>query len=263
MHSGRWDGFCIGGLMLVALLAGCEDRDSVDGDPGLVNGPVASEQGVASEPGVAQVRMVSGNPPQDGAQQALQGLMQIRQEQCRMGNQLACQVLPEFPGYSQQLTQWNQACQSGDGGACASYNGLAERIFTAYSESAAVMRQGAEAMAQMNAWRARMNSNADASMANLRARGAAGQAAHEARQQSHDAMNRGWQSGQESSDRTQGRTIDGIYGGTTMDGGGVQARIPYGETGYTDGHGNVISVPQGSTPPDGWQPMRETYAVPR
>ena len=117
-------------------------------------------------------------------------------------------------------------------------------------------------MARMDAWRAQMNRNADASLANLRAQGAAGQAAHEARQQSYDAMNRSWQAGQESSDRTQGRTIDSIYEGTTMDGGGVQTRVPYGERGYTDGYGNVVTVPQGGTAPDGWQPMRETYAVP-
>ncbi len=114
----------------------------------------------------------------------------------------------------------------------------------------------------MDGWRAQMNRNAAASLANLRAQGAAGQAAHEARQQSFDAMNRGWQAGQESSDRTQGRTIDRIYEGTTMDGGGVQTRVPYGERGYTDGYGKVITVPEGGTPPDGWQPMKETYAVP-
>jgi hypothetical protein len=125
------------------------------------------------------------------------------------------------------------------------------------------MRNGAAAMAQLDAWRAQMNRNASASLANLRAQGAAGQAAHEARQGSYDAMSRAWQSGQDSSDRTQGRTIDSIYGGTTMDGGGVQTRVPYGQTGYTDGNGNVITVPQGGSAPDGWQPMKETYAVPQ
>jgi hypothetical protein len=161
------------------------------------------------------------------------------------------------------LAQLSEACQSGDGTACASYRNLAERVFTAYSESAAVMRNGAAAMAQLDAWRAQMNRNASASLANLRAQGAAGQAAHEARQGSYDAMSRAWQSGQDSSDRTQGRTIDSIYGGTTMDGGGVQTRVPYGQTGYTDGNGNVITVPQGGSAPDGWQPMKETYAVPQ
>lgn len=242
--------------MLATLLAGCADQDSIDGNPDVANGQGTSEQGVA------QAEMVSSNPQQDGAQQALQGLLQIRQEQCQSGNQLACEDLSKFPGRSQQLAQSSQACQSGDGQACASYRNFAENIFKAYSESAAVMRNGAEAMAQMNAWRAQMNRNAATSLANLRAQGEAGQAAHEARQQSNDAMNRAWQSGQESSDRIQGRTIDSIYGGTTMDGGGVQTRVPYGERGYTDGNGNVVTVPPGGTPPDGWQPMRETYAVP-
>lgn len=242
--------------MLVALLAGCSDQESTDGDPMFANGQSASQQGTE------QAGMASGDPQQDGAQQALAGLLQIRQEQCQMGNQLACDALPEFPGHSRQLAQLSQACQSGGGQACTSYRNLAERIFTAYSESAAVMRNGAEAMAQMDGWRAQMNRNAASSLANLRAQGAAGQAAHEARQQSFDAMNRAWQAGQESSDRTQGRTIDRIYEGTTMDGGGVQTRVPYGERGYTDGYGKVITVPQGETPPDGWQPMRETHAVP-
>lgn len=247
-------GYCIGGLMLVTLLAGCGDQESTDA------APMFAES--APRQGTQQADMASGDPQQDGAQQALAGLLRIRQEQCQSGNRLACQALPEFPGHSRQLAELSQACRSGDGQACASHRNLAERILTAYSESAAVMRNGAEAMAQMDGWRAQMNRNAAASLANLRAQGAAGQAAHEARQQSFDGMNRAWQAGQESSDRTQGRTIDRIYEGTTMDGGGVQTRIPYGETGYTDGRGNVITVPKGGTAPDGWQPMKETYAVP-
>jgi hypothetical protein len=220
MQAETLAGYCIGGLMLVTLLAGCADQESTDAAPMFADGKSASQQGTG------QADLASGDPQQDGAQQALAGLLQIRQEQCQSGNRLACDALPEFPGRSRQLAQLSQACQSGDGQACASYRKLAERIFTAYSESAAVMRSGAEAMAQMNGWRAQMNRNAEASLANLRAQGAAGQAAHEARQQSYDAMNRGWQAGQDSSDRTQGRTIDRIYEGTTMDGGGVQARIP-------------------------------------
>lgn len=249
-------GYCIGGLMLVTLLAGCTDQESTDAAPMFADGKSAPQ------PGTEQADMASGDPQQDGAQQALVGLLQIRQEQCQSGNQLACDALPEFPGHGRQLAQLSQACRSGDGQACTSYRNLAERIFTAYSESAAVMRNGAEAMAQMDGWRAQMNRNAATSLANLRAQGAAGQAAHEARQQSFDGMNRAWQAGQESSDRTQGRTIDRIYEGTTMDGGGVQTRVPYGERAYTDGYGKVITVPQGGTAPDGWQPMKETYAVP-
>jgi hypothetical protein len=255
MKSEKWAGLCIGGLMLAALLSGCQQE--VEANQSFVDGQSLSE------PDTPQAGLASAGPQVDGAQQALQGLLQIRQEQCQMGNQLACQSLSEFPGHGERLTQLNQACQSGDAQACESHRSLGERIFTAYSESAAVMRNGEAAMAQMNAWRSQMNRNAAASLANLRAQGAAGQAAHEARQKSYDATNRGWQSAQESSDRTQGRTIDSIYGGTTMDGGGVQARIAYGERGYTDGRGNVISVPQGATPPDGWQPMQETNAVPQ
>ncbi len=262
MNSMKLAGLCIGGLMLASLLAGCGAEDSPDDDQGFAEGQGASQQGMAQQ-GMAQQGLPPGNPQSDGAQQALQGLFQIRQEQCGTGNQLACDSLREFPAHSQKLAQLSQACQSGDGSACASYRSFPEQIFASYSESAAVMRQGEDAMAQMNAWRSQMNSNAAASMSNLRAQGAAGQAAHEARQQSYDAMNGAWRSGQESSDRTQGRTIDSIYGGTTMDGGGVQTRVPYGEVGYTDGNGNVITLPQGSAPPVGWQPMRKTYAVPR
>jgi hypothetical protein len=243
--------------MLTALLVGCANQDSPDGEQAFVDLQNAAGQG----PG--QADMASGNPQQDGAQQALQGLFQIRQEQCQSGNRLACDSLSEFPGHSRNLAQLRQACQSGDREACASHKSLAERIFTAYSESAAVMRNGAAAMAQMDAWRAQMNRNAATSLANLRAQGAAGQAAHEARQQSYEAMNQTWQSAQDSSDRTQGRTIDSIYEGTTMDGGGVQTRVPYGERGYTDGYGNVVTVPEGGTPPEGWEAMRDTYAVPQ
>ena len=125
------------------------------------------------------------------------------------------------------------------------------------------MRAGAEGKAQMDAWRGQMNANAAASMANLQARAAAGQAAHNARQESYAIQNQTWADGQASAERGQGRFVDGIYGGTTMDGGGVQSRIPYGATGYTDGRGNVVAVPDGGSPPDGWQPMNETYAAPQ
>lgn len=205
---------------------------------------------------------VSGSRAQDGAQQALEGLAQIRQDQCQSGNQLACQALPTIPGIRSQLTQLGQSCDAGDGRACGDYRTLAERIFTAYSESAAVMRQGEAAMAQMNAWRSQMNANAAASMANLNAIGARGQAAHAARQESYAAMNDAWAANQASSDRAQGRFVDGIYEGTTMSGGGVQARIDYGQTGYTDGYGNVVTGPQGGEAPYGYEAMTPTYAAP-
>lgn len=221
------------------------------GDPGQ---PQASGQQAGGPP--------SGTHAQGNVQQALAGLTQIRQQQCQSGNQLACQVLPQMPGYQQQLAQMDQGCRSGDSQACSAYDGLAQQIFTAYSESAAVMQAGEAGMAQMDAWRAQMNRNAANSMADLQARGAAGQAAHNARQESHAAMNRNWEAGQASIDRGHGRFIDGIYEGTTMDGGGVQSRIPHGSTGYTDGYGNVITGREGGQAPDGWQEMTPTYAEP-
>lgn len=69
--------------------------------------------------------------------------------------------------------------------------------------------------------------------------------------------------GQASSERGQGRFVDGIYGGTTRDGGGVQARIDDGSAGYTGGYGNVVAVPNGGTPPHGYSPMHETYDAPQ
>jgi hypothetical protein len=203
--------------------------------------------------------MPGGGARQGPVMQALAGLEQIRQRQCQMGNQLACQELPRYPGYRQQVAQLDQGCQSGDSRACGEFDTAARRFFTAYQESAAVMQAGDAATAQMNGWRDQMNRNAAASMANLNARAAAGQRAHEARQQMYDGMNRSWAQQQAMSDRAQGRRIDTIYEGTTMDGGGVQSRIGYGSTGYTDGRGNVIAVPNGSAPPDGWQRMNDTY----
>lgn len=221
------------------------------------------QQRRGQQPMLQQVNAQQGMPNGAEVQRALQGLTQIRQQQCQSGNHLACQVLPQMPGYSQQLTQLEQGCRSGNQNACGAYQNLSQRIFTAYSESAAVMQQGAAAMAQMDAWRGQMNANAANSMANLQARGAAGQAAHQARQEANAAMNRSWEAGQASIDRGHGRYVDGIYNGTTMHGGGVQSRIPYGSTGYTDGNGNVIAVPNGSRAPDGWQAMDPTYAAPR
>ncbi len=210
-----------------------------------------------------QGQWVDDTTGQNGAQQALIALTQIRQQQCQMGNQLACQVLPQMSGYQQQLRQLEQGCRRGDRTACDAHTNLYRRITVAYNESAAVMQQGEAGMAQMNAWRAQMNQNAANSMANLQARGAAGQAAHNARQDANAAMSRSWESGQASAERTQGRFVDGIYGGTTMDGGGVQSRIPYGLRGYTDGHGNVVAVPEGGRAPDDWQAMDPTYAAPQ
>ena len=197
------------------------------------------------------------------ALEALAALAQIRQQQCQMGNQPACQALPQIPGYREQLVRFDQACRAGDRKGCGSYQSLAQRIITAYSQSAAVMQSGAAAMARMDAWRAGMNANAAASMAALQARGAAGQAAHAARQEGYAAHNRAWAAGQASSDRSHGRFVDGIYNGTTMQGGGVQARIDYGNQGYTDGHGNVVAIPNGADGPDGWQAMDPAYAAPR
>lgn len=225
--------------------------------------PVSYSQEAMSQGPAPQNMFPEGGAQQGDAQQALMALAQIRRQQCQNGIQQACQGVQQIPGYEQQLARWGSACQSGNRQACGEYQNLSRRIFTAYSESAAVMQAGAEGMARMDAWRSQMNANAAASMANLQARGASGQAAHNARQESYAAQNRAWTNGQASAERGQGRFVDGIYGGTTMDGGGVQTRIPYGSTGYTDGRGNVVAVPDGGSPPDGWRPMNPTYAAPK
>ncbi|GEM_PF-2166378 len=266
-----WIGCGLGGVALMSLLAmdGLAEEGGWSGPSGemamagrslMPMGDAGADQpqNSAPQPG-AQQAGISG---QGEAHQALAGLTQIRQQQCQSGNQLACKVLPEMPGYGQQLTQMDQGCRSGDQNACNSYQNLAQRIFTAYSESAAVMQAGEAGMAQMNSWRAQMNQNAANSMANLQAQAAAGQAAHNARQETYATMNRNWEAGQASQDRSHGRFIDGIYEGTTMHGGGVQSRIPHGSTGYTDGYGNVITGREGGQAPDGWQEMTPTYAAP-
>jgi hypothetical protein len=255
-----WVGSALAGVALVVMLAAGEPAQGDAASPALGGAPVA--QGGALQAGARDQAppSVTGAAPRGEARQALAGLVQIRQRQCQMGNQLACQVLPEMPAQEQKLAKLEAACQSGD---CGEYNAFAQKIVTAYSESAAVMRAGDAGMAQMDAWRAQMNRNAAGSMAALQAQGAAGQAAHQARQESYAAMNRSWDAQQASSDRTQGRTIDRIYEGTTMHGGGVQSRIDYGSTGYTDGRGNVVAVPNGGRAPDGWEEMQPTYAAPR
>ncbi len=207
MTHGKLPGAGVAAAVLACLLGGCGSNDSLGLDGG-------EDPAMAAIPDVSGGEMApanTANPPADGAQDALAGLYRIRQEQCQSGNQLACNSLSEFAVHSQHLAQWGQACNAGDSGSCQSYRNLAEQIFTAYSESAAVMRQGEEAMAQMDAWRGQMNRNAAASMENLRAQGAAGQAAHEARQQVYGAMNDGWQAGQDGSDYAQQQRIDQIY----------------------------------------------------
>jgi hypothetical protein len=253
----------LGGAALLSMLA--MDGLAEAGGPSAAasrQAPASSDPALTPDQQPSE-RSPAGAPRLGVAQQALAGLAGIRQQQCQSGNQLACQALPQMPAIQQQLTQLDQDCRSGDRKACGEFETLALRISTAYSESAAVMQAGEAGMARMNAWRAQMNANAATSMANLRAQGAAGQAAHNARQEANAAMTRSWEAGQASSDRTQGRYIDSIYGGTTMDGGGVQARVPYGTTGYTDGHSNVVAVPQGDRAPDGWQEMDPTYAAPQ
>lgn len=257
----------LGGVALASMLAmeGMAkegERPIATGGPAQAQGSMRPYTGRQQPSGFSTDASPTGSPRSGEAQQALAGLTQIRQQQCQMGNHLACQVLPQMPAIKGQLEQMDASCRSGDRGACRSFDELAQKISTAYAESAAVMRAGEASMAQMDAWRAQMNQNAASSMANLRARGEAGQAAHNARQEANAAMNRAWQSGQAADERVQGRFVDGIYGGTTMDGGGVQSRIPYGSTGYTDGYGNVIAVENGGRGPDGWEQMNPTYAVP-
>ncbi|MDZ4375180.1 MAG: hypothetical protein U1C74_27670, partial [Phenylobacterium sp.] len=217
-------------------------------------------------PPMPQGGQPQGGPPQASetqAQQALRGLYGIRQQQCQMGNTLACQALGEFPRHSQDLAQAAQACRAGGPPACGTFNALSQRIFTSYAESAQVMQAGAQSAAQMEAWRAQMNANHAGNMARLNAQAAAGQAAHEARQESYAAQNQAWANGQAAAERNTGRFNDYIYEGTTVNGGGVQTRIPYGSAGYTDRQGNVIAVPDGAPAPDGWQKMNPTYAAPR
>lgn len=266
MDVRHWVGLGLGGLAVVvagvSLLLPQGDAGAGMGANGMPAGEEAYAMSGPADGSQGQAMPASyGNQGQ--AEQALQGLIQIRQQQCQMGNQLACQVLPQMPAYSQQLQQHGQGCQQGNQQACSEYQALSQKIMTAYSESAAVMQAGEQGMAQMNAWRAQMNQNAANSMQNLQAQAAAGQAAHNARQDSYAAQNRAWAAGQASGERNQGRFVDGIYEGTTMSGGGVQARVDYGSTGYTDGNGNVVSVPNGTRPPDGYTEMTPTYAAPR
>lgn len=197
------------------------------------------------------------------AEQALDALVGLRQQQCQMGNQMACQALPAFNKVRAELARSRHSCRAGASSGCDSYAALSQRIFKSYSETAAVMQAGEQGMANMNAWRNQMNQNAANSMANLQALGARGQAAHAARQEMYDGMHRSWQAQQDSIARQHGQRIDRIYEGTTMHGGGVQNRIDDGFVGYTDGYGNVTQVPEGRDGPDGWQRMQPTFAAPR
>lgn len=243
---------------LLLALAACGDGGDV------ATAQAAPQQVIPGAPPQGAQTALQQAPQQqvDGAQQALQGLYGIRQQQCQMGNQLACQSLGEFPGHSQRLAQSAQACRAGNQQACQTYNGLAQQIFKAYAESAQVMQAGAQAQAQMDAWRAQMNANHAGNMARLDAQAAAGQAAHQARQESYAAQNQAYANSQAAQERNTGRFVDYIYEGTTMNGGGVQTRVPTGSTGYTDGYGNVVAVPNGGQPPAGWQKMTPTYAAP-
>ena len=246
--------FVIAGLLLA--LAACSEGG---GQATAEGGPQPGPQG-----GMQQASQGGAQPDMGGqAEQALQGLYGIRQEQCQSGNTLACQSLGEFPRHHQELTQAGQACRSGNQQACGTYNALSQRIQTAYAESAQVMQAGVQSAAQMAAWRAQMNANHEGNMARLNAQAAAGQAAHQARQESYAAQNQAWANNQAAGERNTGRFIDGIYEGTTMNGGGVQTRVPYGSTGYTNGQGQVVVVPNGGEPPAGWQEMAPTYAAPQ
>lgn len=251
----------LGGAALLSVFA--IDEDSGAATASDTSAEQSGEYIAVNQGGQGQSQDRAIGYSEGNGQRELAALTQIRQRQCQMGNQMACQVLPQMPGYQQKLSQLEQGCRSGNRAACDEQRSLVQRITVAYAESAQVMQAGDAATAQMDNWRATMNSNAAASMAALQARGAAGQAAHAARQESYDIQNRAWAAGQDSAARTQGRFVDGIYEGTTMHGGGVQSRIDHGSVGYTDGNGNVISVPEGGRAPEGWQQMTPTYAAPR
>jgi len=259
--------FVLGGLLLA--LAACSDGGdaTAQGDPqqALQGFPQQAFPGGPPQGPQSGAQQASQGGPQqasDEAQQALQGLYAIRQQQCQSGNTLACQSLGDFPGHSQKLAQAGQACHAGDQQACGAYNTLSQSIIKAYAESAQVMRAGAEGAAQMDAWRAQMNANHANNMARLDAQAAAGQAAHKARQETYAAMNQTWANGQAAQERNTGRFIDNIYEGTTVHGGGVQTFVPHGSTGYTDGNGNVVVGQEGGEAPGGWQKMNPKYAAP-
>lgn len=252
--------FVLGVLSLV--LAACSGGDRSADEASAQGDPRQAFQQQGPQGGAQQAFQGVQQASQDKAQQALQGLYGIRQQQCQSGNSLACQSLGEFPGHSQQLAQAGQACGMGDQQACGMYNALSQRIFKAYAESAQVMQAGAQGAAQMDAWRSQMNANHANNMARLGAQAQAGQAAHQARQESYAAMNQTWANGQAAAERNTGRFNDYIYEGTTVDGGGVQTFVPHGSTGYTDGYGAVAVGPEGGEPPAGWQKMNPTYAAP-
>ncbi|MDP3173136.1 MAG: hypothetical protein Q8M88_01725 [Phenylobacterium sp.] len=246
--------FVLGSLLLA--LAGCSGEGGGEAtaprDPqqAFQGGPQQGPQGGARQPSA------------DAAQQALQGLYAIRQQQCQTGNTLACQSLGAFAGQDRQLAQAGQACRAGDQRACEMLDTMSQNILKAYAESAQVMQAGAQGAAQMDAWRSQMNANHAANMARLGAQAAAGQAAHQARQENYAAMNQTWANGQAAVERNTGRFNDYIYEGTTVSGGGVQTFVPHGSTGYTDGAGNVVVGQEGGEAPSGWRQMDPTYAAP-
>ena len=254
--------FALGGLLLA--LAACgngggEEATAQEGAQQDVQG--ALQQGWRGAP-----QQASDDGPQQASQgdahRALQALYAIRQQQCGSGNTLACHSLGEFAGHSQQLAQAEQACRTGDQQACGTYDALSQRILEAYAQSAQVMQAGAQSAAQMDAWRSQMNANHAGNMARLGAQAAAGQAAHQARQETYGTMNQTWADGQAAGARNTGRFNDMIYEGTTVHGGGVQTFVPSGSTGYTDGSGSVAVGQEGNEAPTGWQEMNPTYAAP-
>src|SRR5690349_10168647 len=101
----------LAGVGLAAIITTNETRgDEVSQARSAAVAPVAQASGRGFEPQASQL----SSARQGEVLQALEDLTQIRKEQCQSGNQLACQVLTQMPGYGRQLSQLDETCQSGD-----------------------------------------------------------------------------------------------------------------------------------------------------
>lgn len=204
-----------------------------------------------------------GSAMAGGAEQALQQVAMMRQAWCQQGNQLACQSLSAMPGHQQKLAQSAAGCRQGNQRACGEYNNLAQRIFQEVSNMTGINQSHQQNMGTIAAGTAAMTAGHNQRMGEIQRRGAANTAAHNARQESYGAMNQTYNNTQAMGERNTGRFNDYIYEGTTMQGGGVQTRAPYGSTAYTDGSGNVVYGAQGGQAPSGWQELTPSYEAPQ
>lgn len=143
----------------------------------------ANGGGGFAQPGGGQTQggAVIPHPEPGQLMQAAQMASAGSQQMCQQGMQAACQLVNSMSQTLQQAQQYHQGCHTGDQRTCGQYLQLAQVIFG-----------GGAGGQQAGGFTPDPNYTPEGALAQLRAQGAAGTAAHEARMRAAEERQREW-----------------------------------------------------------------------